>query len=453
MWRSPSPNLPRTRARTLLRTGNVEKFFQKSKIRYGVKTASLKAILFELEKRIGELEEYVNDPIIVYCKAGSRSQVACEILATHGFTKVHNMLGGIIAWIEAGYPIYTTYHHVTVNVEGKHVITQIEPLLLYQTGCMSCGCQLCAQDQTYQNNNTPSNVTVTTVEQDENHKETLVTYKVNDITYEATITQTLLWSHRKENAKANITAKFISTEITAEDISLQFYSLSYKVRHEEYNLTLLTTLTLLDSETYNSSFTIVNCAPAGKSELTSLELVKFSSSVTLSQQYAILGKVAKEVSEAYKKSEDETFKQLAKGYRIIEKEAEDLSKIVEKQLQDYDKEILESRAIFIDSECSVAASTICSAVITGMGAIACIWIASPCGMWYPVCYAACLVAWAAASGAFCTWLGNTLCGEETTVKQLGCGAACEVICLGCPGGNIACIMCSPLCEQVCEQIF
>lgn len=303
--------------------------------------------VYELEDRISELQEHINDPIIVYCKAGSRSQIACEILASNSFTKVYNMLGGITAWIEAGYPIYTTYHHVTVDMAGKHVITQIEPLLLYQNGCPSCGCQSCTQNQTCQNN-TPSNISVNTLEQDEKHTVTLVTYEVNDTINEVTITQTLLWSYNETNTKTNRTAKFISTEITSEDVSLQFYSLSYLVQHEEYNLTLLSTLTPRDSETYNSSFTIMNYAPASKSELTSLEIVEFNSSVTLSEQYAILGKVAKEVGKIYEKSGDETLVQLAEGYYTMEKEAKYLSKLVEKQLQEYDKEILKSSAIITD---------------------------------------------------------------------------------------------------------
>ena len=184
-----------------------------------------------------------------------------------------------------------------------------------------------------------------------------------------------------------------------------------------------------------------------------LQFVELNSSLTLSQLYAVLGKVAKEVGKVYEKSGDETLAQLAQGYYSMKKEAKGLSKLVEKQLQEYDMEILKSSAILIDSDCSTMASTICSTIITGLGAIACIWIASPCGIWYPVCHAACLVGWAAASGAFCTWLGNTLCGEATTVEQLGCGAACEVICLACPSWNLACVMCSPACEQVCNQIF
>ncbi len=116
----------------------------------------------------------------------------------------------------------------------------------------------------------------------------------------------------------------------------------------EYNLTLYTSLKPLNSETYNSSFTVMNYAPADKSGLTSLEFVEFNSSVTLSQQYAILGKVAKEVGKVYEKSGNETLAQLAKGYYIMEEESKGLSKLVEKQLQEYDLQILQSSAVLID---------------------------------------------------------------------------------------------------------
>ena len=83
-------------------------------------------------------------------------------------------------------------------------------------------------------------------------------------------------------------------------------------------------------------------APAGKSELVSLELVEFNSSVTLSQLYAVLGKVAKEVGKVYEKSGDEKLKQLAEGYYTMENENKYLSKLVEKQLAEYNKKILRS---------------------------------------------------------------------------------------------------------------
>lgn len=63
----------------------------------------------ELEQRIDELSEHRNHEIIVYCKSGQCSAIACNILDAHGFKKVYNMIGGINAWMEQGYPITTSY--------------------------------------------------------------------------------------------------------------------------------------------------------------------------------------------------------------------------------------------------------------------------------------------------------------------------------------------------------
>jgi len=59
----------------------------------------------ELETRISELAGHENHNIIVYCRTGRRSVIASEILDSHNFTKVYNMLGGIQAWQSAGYPV------------------------------------------------------------------------------------------------------------------------------------------------------------------------------------------------------------------------------------------------------------------------------------------------------------------------------------------------------------
>ncbi|GAG76890.1 unnamed protein product, partial [marine sediment metagenome] len=69
-------------------------------------------------------------------KAGDMSQLASEILANYSFTKVFNMLGGIIAWIDANYPIYTTFHHVTVDKIEEGTLLQIEPLI--KSNYVSC---------------------------------------------------------------------------------------------------------------------------------------------------------------------------------------------------------------------------------------------------------------------------------------------------------------------------
>lgn len=236
-----------------------------------------------------------------------------------------------------------TFHNVTVNLVDEEVLLQIEPLLLPEAGCV-----FCAENQTCPSGNKPTNITSTVLEQDECHTVILLTYEVNGATYEVNVARTLLWSYEELTEEFNSSASFIWTEITAENASTRFYSLSYTVEHEEYNLTVYTSLTPLNSETYNSSFTVMNYAPTGKSELTSLEFVKFNSSVTLSQQYRVLGKVAKEIGKIYEKSGDETLEELAQGYYSMEEEAKGLSKLVEKQLQEYDQLIMSPYGIIGD---------------------------------------------------------------------------------------------------------
>jgi len=228
-------------------------------------------------------------------------------------------------------------------VVDEEILLQIEPLLLRQTGCIPC-----AQNQTCPSGNEPTDIQFTVLGQEENHTVILLTYEVNGTTFEVTIARTLLWSYNELTDKINRTSSLMSTEITAEDTSMEFYSLSYLVQHVEYNLTLYTTLTPVNSEAYNSSFTIMNYVPAGKSEVTSFEFIEFNSSVTLSQQYAILGKVAKEIGKVYEKSGNETLVQLAQSYYTMEKEAKHLSKLVEKQLQEYDLQILQGSAVLMD---------------------------------------------------------------------------------------------------------
>jgi adenylyltransferase/sulfurtransferase len=52
--------------------------------------------LGDLPKRMNELN--TEQEIVVQCKSGGRSQRAAEFLAKNGFTKLHNLAGGITAW-------------------------------------------------------------------------------------------------------------------------------------------------------------------------------------------------------------------------------------------------------------------------------------------------------------------------------------------------------------------
>lgn len=58
-----------------------------------------------LGKRISELEKYRERSILVYCRSGHRSTGACKELQKHGFERVYNLQGGILAWIDAKLPV------------------------------------------------------------------------------------------------------------------------------------------------------------------------------------------------------------------------------------------------------------------------------------------------------------------------------------------------------------
>lgn len=334
--------------------------------------------LHELEARIGELDEYVHNEIIVYCGSGGRSEIASGILAEYGFTKVYNMIGGITAWIEAGYTVYTTFHNVTVDTTSRRGINvEIKPLLL-QMGCTSCN-----ENQECPSESEITNVQITVLEEEEDYTVTLVTYELNGTLFEFTITKSLLWSYSDQTHRASKTANFTLTEITTEDTSVQFYSLNYVVQHMEYNLTISTNLTPLNSETYNSSFTVVNYTPVGKSGILSLEFVEFNSSVTLSQLYTSLDKVAKKIGQVYiidgLRNDDATLVQLGQNYYKMATETNGLSRLVKLQLQQYDKEIINNSAILMDPEpectlCQLA----CPLLVVGCWAV--------CWLFPVVCY-------------------------------------------------------------------
>lgn len=61
--------------------------------------------LAKLADRISEIERFKDKPVIVCCASGMRSGKACGELRKLGFAKIHNLSGGIDAWVGAGYPV------------------------------------------------------------------------------------------------------------------------------------------------------------------------------------------------------------------------------------------------------------------------------------------------------------------------------------------------------------
>jgi rhodanese-related sulfurtransferase len=53
-----------------------------------------------LTGRLNELPADKNAEIILHCKSGARSQKASLALKEAGYTNVHNLAGGILAWAD-----------------------------------------------------------------------------------------------------------------------------------------------------------------------------------------------------------------------------------------------------------------------------------------------------------------------------------------------------------------
>lgn len=62
----------------------------------------------DLAARLKEIEKFKEKPVMVNCQRGMRSAKASGILKANGFTQVHNLTGGLDAWIEAKMPVAKT---------------------------------------------------------------------------------------------------------------------------------------------------------------------------------------------------------------------------------------------------------------------------------------------------------------------------------------------------------
>ncbi len=60
--------------------------------------------LGKLKERIGELKKYQDTPVVVVCRSGNRSGMACATMNKLGFTQAYNMAGGMLAWQKAKLP-------------------------------------------------------------------------------------------------------------------------------------------------------------------------------------------------------------------------------------------------------------------------------------------------------------------------------------------------------------
>ncbi|OUD12019.1 rhodanese-like domain-containing protein [Thioflexithrix psekupsensis] len=43
--------------------------------------------------------------VVFYCRSGARSGQACMFMRQHGYKRLYNLRGGIISWVQHGYPV------------------------------------------------------------------------------------------------------------------------------------------------------------------------------------------------------------------------------------------------------------------------------------------------------------------------------------------------------------
>jgi len=60
-----------------------------------------------LTKQMSMLSKYQNKPIIVSCRSGAQSSVACRQLKKAGYENVFNLKGGILSWQSDNLPVST----------------------------------------------------------------------------------------------------------------------------------------------------------------------------------------------------------------------------------------------------------------------------------------------------------------------------------------------------------
>jgi len=64
----------------------------------------------------GKLDNYRDQPVIVYCQRGQRSSAYCSKLKKQGFGSVYNLKGGLLAWLKAELPLSKNDYYVDLKI-------------------------------------------------------------------------------------------------------------------------------------------------------------------------------------------------------------------------------------------------------------------------------------------------------------------------------------------------
>ena len=69
-------------------------------VAHGVIDGAIHIPLHLLPLRAADIPQ--DKPVVIYCRSGARSAQACSFMASRGYSNMHNLSGGIMAWARSG---------------------------------------------------------------------------------------------------------------------------------------------------------------------------------------------------------------------------------------------------------------------------------------------------------------------------------------------------------------
>jgi rhodanese-related sulfurtransferase len=77
---------------------------QMEEIRSGTVPKAEALPLHTLPIKVHELPK--DEKLVMVCRSGARSAQACMFLQQQGFSNVYNLRGGMMGWVQSGFPAY-----------------------------------------------------------------------------------------------------------------------------------------------------------------------------------------------------------------------------------------------------------------------------------------------------------------------------------------------------------
>ena len=77
---------------------------QMEEIRTGTVPKAEALPLHTLPIKVHELPK--DEKLVMVCRSGARSAQACMFLQQQGFSNVYNLRGGMMGWVQSGFPAY-----------------------------------------------------------------------------------------------------------------------------------------------------------------------------------------------------------------------------------------------------------------------------------------------------------------------------------------------------------